>query len=415
MRIKASSKTDVGRKRPHNEDTLRIAEDLRLYIVCDGMGGHAAGEVASRVAAEAFEQQVRERYDELSAAASGDRDRRRYALEMLGQAAQHANHVVHSMAEENDAQRGMGTTLTAMLVVNHRAFVTHVGDSRLYLKRNDQVHQVTSDHTILNEMVRAGRVKADDARAVKHLNALTRAVGVYPNVEPETTEVDVLPGDMFLLCSDGLHNYLDGFDLLTFLEHTELETAADDLVAWANKRGGADNITVVVLSARDAAETQETLRIRLTLKTLRQIPLFQYLSFAELLKVIQVCELVERDEGVTLMAEGEYGEKLYIVVRGAVVVHTGDTEIATLTAGRHVGEMSLIDNRPRSASVSTVEKSLLIEISRDNFYELMRSDSVLAVKLLWNFIQTLTNVVRSIKHEPGIRGAGERTLQHPYE
>ena len=253
-------------------------------------------------------------------------------------------------------------------------------------------------------------------RNVKSLNALTRAVGVYPNVEVETLELDVLPGDIFLLCSDGLHNYMKNFDLLTFLDHVEVQDAVTELINYANKRGGKDNITAIVLRATDRNETVETMRIRLTISTLREIPLFQFLSFGELLRVINVCKSIEMDAGSDLITEGTPGNDFYILLEGQVRVHRNGQEMVRLGPGRHFGEMALIDNNPRSASVTTTTKSTCIHITRDDFYALMREDSVLAVKLLWNFIQTLSMMVRraNAEHDAPELDEEDLEIESPY-
>lgn len=417
MKVVCSARTDVGRRRSHNEDTLLVDAELGLYVVCDGMGGHAAGEVASSVAAETVKNAISERIDQIRTAAAGERDSRRRVLELLNEAVQRANSELQARAELNPAQRGMGTTLSLMLIIDQRCFIAHVGDSRVYLFRNEQVHQVTDDHTILNEMVRAGRISLEDGKKIKAMNALTRAVGVYPSVEADTLELDLLPGDVFLLCSDGLHNYFDDFDLRTFLAHSEPDSVAEDLITFANKRGGADNITAAALFVREARETEQTLRIRLSLKTLRDVPLFHYLSFAELLRVITICELVEVEPATRIIAEDEAGNDFFVVVDGAVRVTKAGAEVAVLTAGRHFGEMALIDNRPRSATITARDKSLLIRIGRDRFFELLREDSVMAVKLLWNMIQSLSSVIRNMNNEIPLLGAsqGGESIEHPYK
>lgn len=415
MRIRATFQTDVGRRRPHNEDTLLVDEPLGLYIVCDGMGGHASGEVASRMAADAFRAAAEERLPTLRAVANPDRALRDQALNAIRECVTLANRAVNDHANADAAHRGMGTTITAMFVYGERALIAHVGDSRLYLVRADQVHQVTTDHTILSEMVRAGRISYEEGRKRRQLNALTRAVGVYPNVEPEVLDIDVLPNDTFVLCSDGLHNYFEDFDLTTFLAHTESHLLAEELIAYANRKGGADNISVVCLQVRDGRETAQTQRLRLTLKTLREIPLFHYLSFAELLRVITVCEVKEIPAGQAVVTEGEAGDALYVVLEGEAIVSTGGVEVARLRAGRHFGEMALIDNRPRSASVQGATGLALIRIDRDNFYRVLREDSVMAVKLLWNFIQTLTGVIRTLQTdivEANMRMTG--SYVHPF-
>lgn len=416
MKLEVSARTDVGRRRAHNEDSLVVDEKAGIFLVCDGMGGHASGEVASRVASETLRDLLRERLDDVRALLAGDADERRSACDLVRTLVQDANQRVRDVAAGDDAHRGMGTTLTLLLVAGERAIVAHVGDSRLYLLRGDQIHQVTTDHTILTEMVRAGRVAEVDAAKVKHLNALTRAVGVYPSLDVDVLELDVLPHDVFLACSDGLHGYFEGFDLRTFLEHSEPASAATDLVDYANKMGGADNISVVSVFVRDGEETEETQRIRLTLDVLRDIPLFHYLTFAELLKVITVCRSVYIPAGFEVVEEGTRGDDFYLIVDGQLRVHRSEHEMATLERGQHFGEMSLIDNRPRSASVTAETACHLIRITRDDFYEILRQDSVMAVKLLWNFIQTLSALVRTRNNELNPIASQSRPdgFAHPY-
>ena len=417
MRIEYSARTDVGRRRPHNEDSITVDDSLGLFLVCDGMGGHASGEVASRVAAETITAGVSERIDEIRASlAATSVDERKVATEVMRSIVIEGNRAVRALAEEDEEHRGMGTTLSLLLVWGTRALVAHVGDSRVYLARGGQVHQVTTDHTILTEMIRAGRVKEVEAAKVRHLNALTRAVGVYPTVDVDLMELDVLPDDIFLVCSDGLHGYLDNFDLHTFLTHSEPGSAADDLVDFANKQGGHDNISAVVAYARDGQETEQTQRIRLTLDTLRNLPLFHYLTFGELLKVINVCRTMLIGPGTSVISGGDGGDDFFIIVDGVLRVHAGEHELARLEKGNHFGEMSLIDNRPRSASVTSEGAAHLIRITRADFYELLRQDSVMAVKLLWNFIQTLSSVIRMQNEEKNPVATQSRPdgFAHPY-
>lgn len=416
MKIEVSAGTDVGRRRAHNEDAFVVDADAGVFVVCDGMGGHASGEVASRMASEALHRALLEHLDAIRDGLVGDAGEPRIACETMRACIEAANREVRELSEASDAHRGMGTTLTAIVIAGERAVVGHVGDSRLYLRRGDSVHQITTDHTILTEMIRAGRVAPEDAEKVGHLNALTRAVGVYPSVEVDVLEMDVLPEDVFLLCSDGLHGYFEGFALDTFLEHAAAESAASDLIDFANKRGGADNITAVALFVRDGLETDASRELRLTLDVLREIPLFHYLTFAELLKVVTVCRPVTVVAGQEVIEEGTRGDDFFLVLEGELKVHRGSVEMAQLGSGQHFGEMSLIDNRPRSASVTALTNGRLIRITRDDFYEVMRQDSVMAVKLLWNFIQTLSALVRTRNNELNPVASQSRPdgFAHPY-
>lgn len=411
----ANAQTDVGQRRSHNEDAVLCRPELGLYVVCDGMGGHAAGEVASAMAIEVVEKELTEQRDALRTLIKGSRRERKKAQTIIRDAVQVANHAVYSAAELDQARRGMGTTLTLMFVHETYAIVAQVGDSRLYLVRDAQSHQVTSDHTLLNEMIRAGRLKPGEESDHQRLDALTRAVGVHPQVEVDTLEIGLLPGDIVMLCSDGLHGYLDALELADFFAHTEVSTAATNLVEFANKNGGQDNISVITLHAHDAEATAEQLRTRLTLDTLKTIPLFHYLNFGELLKLIPISRPRDVTAGEMLIEDATTGTDLFIVLEGMVQVHKGDTEIARLGPGRYFGEMSLVDNRPRSASVSALNDVHVITISRDDFYQLLREDPVLAVKLLWNFIQSLSSMVRTQNKTLGEQSVTLPTIAHPYK
>ncbi len=403
MSIHARAVSDVGQRRLQNEDSFFSDAGLGLFVVCDGMGGHAAGDVASKLAVDTVVSVVRGEIDQLRAMnTTGGREGRRAILERLQLAVVKANAAVNSHAQANPSARGMGTTLTMMLVIEDAGFVAHVGDSRLYLVRNGQMHQVTTDHTVYQELLRVGRTEVDEHKKNPALGALTRAVGVYPSVQVDTLDIDLLPKDFYVLCSDGLHGYFEDFDLPTFIQHCEPNAVAAELVEYANKRGGADNITAVTVSKVGEGETVQTMRVRLTLKTLRAVTLFQHLSYGEQLRMISICEAVEAKDGFSPVREGEQGDAMWILVEGAARVHRGDTDLARLAPGAHFGEMALVDNRPRSASVTIVGEALLVRMGRAEFFDALRADPVLAVKLLWNIIQSLSSVVRANNEEQSV-------------
>jgi serine/threonine protein phosphatase PrpC len=399
MSLFANACTDVGQRRQRNEDSFHCDVDNGIFIVCDGMGGHSAGDVASRAVVDTLVVGVHRQLKSFRELAQGGRDTRRLLLEQLRQLVLEANNVVYQQSQANEAYRGMGTTLCIMLVCGETGFIAHVGDSRIYLVRNQQTHQITTDHTVFQELLRAGRVTVEDRKKNPALGALTRAVGVYPTVQVDTLDIDLLPRDVFVLCSDGLHGYLEDFDLSRFLDHTDPVSVSSELVEYANRRGGLDNITAVTVRVAHDNETSTTLRLRLTLKTLRGLSLFQHLSYSDLLQVVPACEPVEVPVNTMLMREGEQGDSMYVVIAGEVRVHRGDVELARLGAGRHVGEMALVDHRPRSASVTTTVDSVVIRLERSSFFEVLRNDSVLAVKLLWNIIQTLSATLRTLNDE----------------
>jgi protein phosphatase len=237
--------TDVGRVREHNEDSYHVDMERGLFVVADGMGGHAAGEVASAEAIDQIVGMIRRRYDEVIANARTEDD---YGAvcRVIESAIQAATYMVFGMAEQDPAQRGMGTTISTMLIAHDMAFLGQVGDSRIYRCRNNVCEQLTEDHTLVNLHLKSGVITAEQAKKVKYGNMITRAVGVKDYVEVDTFQVPIERGDTFLLCSDGLSEYFpDASQLRPFLAEMEREPSVRALINVANERGGKDNITSI--------------------------------------------------------------------------------------------------------------------------------------------------------------------------
>ena len=236
VRFAHGAKSDVGRGRAANEDAFLIDDDRRLYAVADGMGGHRAGEVASATAIESLR----------NAFNTGRR---------LDEAVEEANAAVFAKASANLNMRGMGTTLTAATIVDDRtALLGHVGDSRAYLMRDGGVTRVTADHSLVEQLVREGRISPEEAANHPQRAIITRALGIDADVDVDTYRIDLRPGDRLLLCSDGLTNMVSDDGIAGALRrHSDPQRAAEALVDMANEAGGDDNITVVVLDALDDA------------------------------------------------------------------------------------------------------------------------------------------------------------------
>ncbi|MBI2894899.1 MAG: Stp1/IreP family PP2C-type Ser/Thr phosphatase [Deltaproteobacteria bacterium] len=397
--------TDVGRQRDHNEDNFLVDKKLNLFIVADGMGGHAAGEVASGLAVRTVRDVVAKNRDLIQDFRSGEKGvTRRDVLNLLEHAVQAACAAIHDVAEKDPEKRGMGTTLSCLLVVGSRGFIAHVGDCRIYLYRQAMVHQLTEDHSLINELIKRGKLKKEEAYDSPYKNAVTRAVGVYASVEVDTIDFDVLAGDEFLLASDGLHGYLREGELPTMLAQIEPKAASETLIKLANDRGGKDNITTVIVKLEESeGELSEKLKseVNLKIEVLQKMPLFRYLSYKELVRVMNLTDVVERAGGEAIIREGEQGEEMYVVLSGRVRVHKGDADIASLEMGEHFGEMALVDQTPRSASVSAVSDSKLLKVGRKDFFSIIRNEHDLAVKLLWSFLQVLTERLRASTRELG--------------
>jgi PPM family protein phosphatase len=228
-----------GRKRRRNEDAWVC--DPPLFAVADGMGGARGGEIASRVAATA-----------LGEAVDGSGASRVVAL------IQEANRQVYERAREDSGAAGMGTTITVALFENGIVSIGHVGDSRAYLIRDRKVDQLTEDHSLVAELVRTGRLSPEEAETHPQRSVITRAIGTDPDVDVDVFSVEAKPGDLFLICSDGLTAMVDDAAILDVVERLrdDLDTAAKELIAAANRNGGEDNITVVFFEiVEQAAQT----------------------------------------------------------------------------------------------------------------------------------------------------------------
>ena len=231
------SRTDVGCVRDHNEDSLAVAPPL--YVVCDGMGGHAAGEVASEIAVDVISQRAPEHAD---AAA-------------LGQAVEEANLAVIKAAREGVGRAGMGCTCTAAILEKERLVIAQVGDSRAYLLHQGKLQQLTRDHSLVADLIEAGQITEAEARVHPQRSVITRALGSDPRTQPDLFEINVEAGDRLLLCSDGLSTMLEDPQIEKILKNaSDPQRCAAQLVNEANGLGGYDNVTVIVVDVTGLAE-----------------------------------------------------------------------------------------------------------------------------------------------------------------
>jgi serine/threonine protein phosphatase PrpC/CRP-like cAMP-binding protein len=394
----------VGRRRENNQDSLLVRPELGLFAVADGMGGHAAGEVASSMAARCVRDGLaaeRQRLHEFEQGHGGST--RKDVLRTFEAAVQTACATVHEAGLADESKRGMGTTLDALLLIGSRGFIAHVGDSRVYLYRQGAVHQLTEDHSLINELLRRGRLSREQIEKLQYKNAVTRAVGVYESVEVDTLDFDVLKGDRFLLCSDGLSGYLEEAELAKLFAETPDEELAQRLVDLANECGGKDNITAVVVKVPDAESGVDRLarEVNLKLEVLHKMPLFRHLTYQELVRLLNITEVRAFDTDQRIVEEGDEGDELFIMLTGQARVHSGEAVLTHLGPGQHLGEMALVDKAPRSASVSADEPSKLLVIRRRDFFDIIRKDHAIAVKLLWSFLGVLTERLRATNRELG--------------
>ncbi len=249
MRLDVGSRTDVGRVRENNEDAYRVVEPLQLFIVSDGMGGEAHGEVASAMAVEVVADHCQASLDNPELPLYGEpRTALSARTQRLASALFLANRRIYESALHNPEQWGMGATIVAAWIEGPRLSIAHVGDSRIYLLRAGSLRQLTEDHSLVAEQVRTGLISKQQAEVSELQNVLTRALGPHPQVLVDTAEHSIEPGDVILLCSDGLTRMLDDEELAgTVGAYDEPQRAADKLVELAKENGGTDNITVVIV------------------------------------------------------------------------------------------------------------------------------------------------------------------------
>lgn len=248
MRVVSCGLTDVGLKREGNEDSLICLDDPGLYAVADGMGGHAAGEVASQTAVAVVADSVRQALAQAAQPGTVLEPGQRH-VQVLEQSVLQANQRICTLSQENPSYGGMGTTFSGLLLGDGRAAIAHVGDSRIYLLRDGDFSAVTNDHSWVNEQLQRHVITAEEARTHRWRNVITRALGNRLDLEVDTDSLVLRPGDVFLLCSDGLSGMVPDTALAKALKtmgEDPLDTA-HDLVDQAKDAGGDDNITLVIL------------------------------------------------------------------------------------------------------------------------------------------------------------------------
>lgn len=252
---RAFGATDVGQRRISNEDALALDVDAGIFVVADGMGGHAAGEIASREAVDTVLSMLRRELATFRDLAQEPPDdalvhRAQRAVEAAVQA---ATYMVYALAETDPDQRGMGTTVSTLIILGRVGIIGQVGDSRTYRMREGRAVQLSEDHTLVAWQVKQGIITAEEAERSPHRNVITRAVGSRDYVQVDTVAFGLAPGDTFLLCSDGLHGYVRDDELPAILEQSP-DAAVTELIGLANARGGRDNITAIVVAIDDAID-----------------------------------------------------------------------------------------------------------------------------------------------------------------
>ena len=246
------SATDPGMVRSHNEDSVASDASKGLVVLADGMGGYNAGEVASGMATTVITTELQQLLERRPAYTIDEKTGKVVAEKILTDQIAKANTSIYQAAQSQPQYAGMGTTLVVALFYDNRVAVAHIGDSRLYRLRGEEFSQVTKDHSLLQEQIDSGLITPEQAKQSANKNLVTRALGIDPSVEPEIHEHDALPGDIYLLCSDGLCDMVSDEDICMVLQTlgANLTLCAHQLVQMANDNGGRDNVSVILVRVR---------------------------------------------------------------------------------------------------------------------------------------------------------------------
>lgn len=397
MRIEGKGLSDQGLKRSRNEDFIHVDNDRSLYIVCDGVGGTGNGNIASKMAAEscaAYIEQGEASFNEFYKTG-----KIQHLEDLVRNAMQNACGDVYYEAHKRPSLKGMASTMTTVLVVNDRAILGHVGDSRLYLIRNNQVYVVTEDHTLGKDLRERHEMSEEEIKLNKFDHILNRSIGYFKSVEIDTLVFDILPGDELILCSDGLHNYLrTPVQLVPMLEHEEANTSLKEMVQFALNGGGADNISVILIQTKleesvymgfDSGRTE----LLNDFSILHKIPLFKDLSFIRINRLLNVCETNEYSKGETILEKGDQIKGVYIVYSGHL--ESSDKSIS-FKKGQFTGTRSLMFETVASHTLTAVEPSTLLYITSDNYKRLCHKHPKFGVKLLENFIESSLDLEESL-------------------
>ncbi|MFT7522083.1 MAG: serine/threonine protein phosphatase PrpC [Kiritimatiellia bacterium] len=389
--IKFHARTDVGRKRRNNEDSLLAAAEVGLFVVADGVGGRKAGELASAITVNTF-QKYGPRLQEVVKAFEKDPNRttRNGVLWLLDEAANMASKRVYEAAAPTGRQ-GMTTTLVAMVVGGGGAFIVHVGDSRAYLQRDRELRQLTEDHSMVNQLLRQGSITQEEAVRSRYRNVITRAIGLYPSVQADTLFIELVEGDRLMLCSDGCSDLISPTAISAIMNEGSVTQSCDTLIQASLDAGGKDNVTVIVVEPEAVLEAKS---VASRAQAMERLFLFQDLPFHARLRVSRIVSEVRAEDGQVLVHQGDAGDTMYTVVHGEVAVVVDGTEVTRLGSGQHFGELTLADQLPRSADIIARGPCRLLCIERSALHDFCMLEPVLGNQIMWKLVVTLGTRLR---------------------
>ena len=415
MKFLSMSLTDKGLVRKNNEDHLLEMPEIGLFAVADGMGGELYGEVASETAINALHDFVTENRAVIDAfQMNSSAENKVQVLDMLADALRNANAKVFKEADKRDIDGKMGTTLTALLVIDSSGFMVHTGDSRLYMIRNGETTQLSTDHTLINDY----KKQFGDYSGVfdaKFSGILTKAVGIQEYVEPEKLTFAILPEDKYLLCSDGLYNGLecDTPDFGTIFdapfedpqkEKERLKEAMRNLTDIVYKNGAPDNVSMILVSAfsEDEEEVTGTREFIKKFDKIRSMELFKDLEYKELLAVMAQVEIRTYNKYDVISKMSAADRELFIILDGKVSALKGTKLLKTFRSGDHIGDVAFLSGEIPTYNLFLDKTSSFLVIKKSAFDKIVAEEPIIGVKLLTQLATVLakqTNIATGLINE----------------
>ncbi len=398
--------TDPGNKRDNNEDSFYFNEACGVFLVADGVGGGDDGELASKMIAEGLEEAA----ESLAAFAAtadpiNDSKHREAVFAKLLDTIQEINRAVYEAGREVDTYTPMASTCDAVLVTGAAAFIAHVGDSRVYLIRENEIYRITEDHTFAEELKAQNIV--NEKMLAKYEHVLSRSIGGKPNVEIDSIFIDLQDGDRLFLCSDGITDYLNGPEIGEFCAALDEEFLLQKLVETAKDRGGADNLTGLLVRVQDDEQSRDTIRDMPRFDTMRQadllgkVSVFRGLDIRQILKVMRIIGQETYGKGDVIFSKGDILDSLYIVADGEVELHVGSRKVGAVGEGNHFGELALVTDDSTTFSARCKTDVRLLTISESRFRQIVSSESEIGARLLWNLLKYSAREISRLSLELG--------------
>lgn len=394
--------THVGRRREHNEDAFFSDEALGVFAVCDGLGGQAAGEIASRMACEVVRDFLAAHPDRLEACRQvTDVFHCADIKALLGDTVQAAHAAIRASAAASPARSGMACTIVLLLRLGDHVAIAHLGDSRAYLRRRGRLHALTRDHNFAVEAVHSGNVTLQEVMHSSKGGRITKCLGCpSPLVEPDILVLEPMNGDQFLLCSDGVTTHLNGPEILEVMQAEDIARIPEALVAECNACGGTDNITALVVGVSGLAPDHDR-ELSNRILSFRKIPFFSRLDLIDLARVFNRCIRAEHLPGDCIIKDGDDDHRLFVCLSGKAEVRKKGVRLASVRPGDAFGEMALLENAPRSADVVALKPTVTLAFDRADFVETMHQEPWMAIKMLFPLAQHLNHRLRSTNDKLG--------------